>query len=242
MKKLLTVFLAVMMVSLLVVSCDDNSKEPVNSQASDKVYEIGDIGPAGGYVFYVADELKTITYVNKDGNTQTYQWKYLEAAPNDLDGKKSFGCNGPDQSRSAAGTSKSIGSGRENTRKLVNSMGTSADISTGMANTNNIGTDYAAYLCDDYKNSYKGEEFTDWFLPSSEELEEMYKNLKAVGKGGTWQSGIYWSSSEDTSYPRIKAFVVNFGSSTEEAEAEVASRCLDGSAYTAFIRPIRAFK
>jgi hypothetical protein len=52
-------------------------------------------------------------------------------------------------------------------------------------------TDCAAQLCDALV--YGG--YSDWFLPSKDELNQMYVNLKAQGVGG--YAGYYhWSSSE----------------------------------------------
>jgi len=45
--------------------------------------------------------------------------------------------------------------------------------------------------------SYGG--FDDWFLPCKDELDLMYKNLKAHGLGG-FGDGWYWYSSEGNIY------------------------------------------
>ena len=40
---------------------------------------------------------------------------------------------------------------------------------------------------------YKGSGYTDWFLPSKDELNEMYKQKNLIGGFADWE---YWSSSE----------------------------------------------
>ena len=68
-------------------------------------------------------------------------------------------------------------------------------VGTGLANTNAIfsqngtGTAYAAGLA----RAYAGGGYSDWFLPSQDELNELYLNKAAIGGfGSAW----YWSSSE----------------------------------------------
>ena len=76
--------------------------------------------------------------------------------------------------------------------------GTSTDIGTGAANTAAIvagcsETGIAARICDELVlNGY-----SDWFLPSKDELDLMYENLKLNGIGG-FADGNYWSSSESS--------------------------------------------
>ena len=70
-------------------------------------------------------------------------------------------------------------------------------IGTGVTNTANIvGYDTAnktnaAWIC----KNYTGGGYTDWFLPSKDELSLMRQNLYARGFGN-WSSATYWSSSE----------------------------------------------
>jgi hypothetical protein len=52
----------------------------------------------------------------------------------------------------------------------------------------------AAQLC----AAFEAGGFKDWFLPSKDELDLMYKNLKPKGLGSFKQSW-YWSSSGDNS-------------------------------------------
>jgi hypothetical protein len=74
---------------------------------------------------------------------------------------------------------------------------TATAIGTGLANTNTIianqgatSTNYAAGLA----RAYTGGEYTDWFLPSKDELKKLYRNKGLV----CCFAGIhYWSSSEN---------------------------------------------
>ena len=47
------------------------------------------------------------------------------------------------------------------------------------------------------------ESYTDYFLPSKDELVWVYVNLHVVGKGG-FSNVRYWSSSEATAAPNSK--------------------------------------
>ena len=102
--------------------------------------------------------------------------------------------------------------------------GTSIDVGTGATNTTAI-INYcpingiAAQLCDAYSVTVNGVTYSDWFLPSSGELNLMYQNkatitISALENGGssftiseTWtedgitdEYGPYWSSSEYLTY------------------------------------------
>lgn len=76
---------------------------------------------------------------------------------------------------------------------------TGTGYSTGSSNTaqivNLLGTgNYAASKC----KSYSGGGYNDWYLPSKDELNLMYTNLKAAGlvNFSTGYGSYYWSSSE----------------------------------------------
>jgi len=137
------------------------------SGAQSGTYEIGDTGPAGGIVFYDKG------YVS-DG------WRYLEAAPASTEFMAEWGAF---EEYLPAGTEESVGSGRRNTRLVVDWLNRTGEIGR------------AAQEC--AAMSVNG--FSDWFLPSIGELDLMYENLKrkSLGSfGGNW----YWSSSQNSMY------------------------------------------
>jgi len=72
---------------------------------------------------------------------------------------------------------------------------TGVNIGTGQMNTNIIvaaygNADYAAYNCDSYSN----DGYSDWYLPSIDEMNELYKAKDEIGNFNN--SGVYWSSTE----------------------------------------------
>jgi hypothetical protein len=134
-------------------------------------YTLHDTGPAGGIIFY-------------DKGSYSDGWRYLEAAP------VSTECKGKEWSKYdtlIGGTETSIGTGQSNTAKIVKWLNSSYD--------SYYGRDRAAQLC--YYLTEGG--YRDWFLPSKDELNLMYKNLKVNGVGDFADSG-YWSSSEYATY------------------------------------------
>jgi hypothetical protein len=143
-------------------------------QSAAKVYALGDIGPAGGWVFY-------------DKGAYSGGWRYLEAAPRNAGGDIQWGLFDKDVS----GTGTAVGTGKRNTRLILEALGRAGQ--TGMA----------AQLC----AAFAAGGFKDWFLPSRDELNLMYKNLKVRGLGN-FQPGVYWSSSGlDDTYAWDQYFV-----------------------------------
>ena len=77
-------------------------------------------------------------------------------------------------------------------------MGTHTSIGTGQANTTAIINgcpipDIAARICDQYSITVDGVTYDDWYLPSKNELNQMYFTGNLIGGFGT---KTYWSSSE----------------------------------------------
>jgi hypothetical protein len=129
-------------------------------------YEIGDTGPAGGNIFITPS-----TAGNSTG-------KYFEAAPVSGYVTRTWATavNSNRISAVAGAEGTAIGTGAQNTIDIV-------------AQAGNVAASSAAAYASDY--TYGG--FSDWFLPSSDELNQMYLNRIAVG-GFTTE--IHWSSSE----------------------------------------------
>ena len=93
--------------------------------------------------------------------------------------------------------------------------GTSTDYGTGQANTNAMmaQTGYtggAAEVCDVYTNTETGTGvYSDWYLPSKDELNKLYLNRVAIGGFADYY---YWSSSEGNA---IFAWMQGFHSSSQ---------------------------
>lgn len=108
--------------------------------------------------------------------------------------------------------SAGFGAGINNSNKIYKTLG----------NPQNEPDEYAAILC--IKLSANG--YNDWYLPSKNELNEMYLNKNIIG-GFTIFA--YWSSTEkDVS----RAWFQNFGSGTQVTQSKLSS-------YS--VRPVRYF-
>jgi len=111
-------------------------------------------------------------------------WRYLEAAPAETEFRAQWGAYQQD----VPGTGTAVGSGKRNTQLIVERL----------KQLNESGR--AAQLCE----SLNFDGFNDWFLPSKDELDLMYKNLRQKGLGSftttedkTNWTHIYWSSSQN---------------------------------------------
>jgi len=134
----------------------------------------GFIGASGGYVFFDKGEISN-------------GWRYLEAAPNDLVYNGSnlikWGCIGT----SILQTSKDVGTGLENTNRIITAC-----------NASNC----AARICSDY--SVNG--LSDWFLPSQDEMGIMSFSLNGIVDLGTYTDQVHWTSSQ---YDAATAWIYN---------------------------------
>ena len=112
-----------------------------------------------------------IFYVKEGGYSDG--WMYLEAASCDISSGISWGCYGT-SIPGADGTA--VGTGKQNTIDIVAECAT-VDIAAELSATLNWGG------------------YSDWFLPSKDELNLMYVNLKVYGVGD-FADAYYWSSSQ----------------------------------------------
>ena len=226
MNKLRLLVAAGLLFTFLLNSCSNEMSGPVlGDPPSDAQYHVGDIGPAGGYVFYDKGEFS-------DG------WRYLEAAPAGWSGHSEdptyvFGYNWSYGSGfKVSGTKTEVGTGEANTVELVAAMGNFAY--TDPNNPNKTTWQYAAKICADYERGG----YDDWFLPSINELKLMYENLKKR-KQGSFSDYSYWSSSEcDGKYTWEQFFYVYAGSTSfPVANLPYAS----GRYVYGRVKPLRAF-
>jgi hypothetical protein len=161
-------YVAIVLGFLTIASCTTFKLSGIQDtqSISKPVWGIGDRGPAGGIVFY-------------DKGRYSDGWRWLEAASRD----QSMGVRWGGYGTSVGGTSTAIGSGSANTAAIVAAYGVAEPFQSR--------TDYPAKLCDDYDDGT----YSDWFLPSKDELDRMYTKLHVVAVGGFAAAG-YWSSSE----------------------------------------------
>jgi hypothetical protein len=129
----------------------------------------------------------------------------------------------------AATEDQSTGIQWYNNNDYTTTGATGTAIGTGLSNTNTIitsqgatSTSYAAGLA----RAHNGGGYTDWYLPSKDELNKLYLNRIAIGG---FAGNYYWSSTEyDFDYAWYQYFTVGYrGNSAKN--------------YSNYVRAIRAF-
>jgi uncharacterized repeat protein (TIGR02543 family) len=200
-------------------------------------------GPAGGLVFY------------ENPNHATDGWRYLEAAPYGWydgdthspgaysgDGDPYFQWGASGYAVDSPETEEAIGSGATNTANILDYHDTlwtsypeKGDYYTNPTeyDSSSDGT-VAAKVCADYSLENEGVTYDDWFLPSKDELNLMYQNLKVQGLGGLsvhfYTSYYYWSSTKNSlNYVWYQNFANGYQNGTYQGYAVY------------WVRPIRAF-
>jgi hypothetical protein len=148
-------------------------------------YEVGDVGPAGGWVFHISD-----------GGLHG-----LEAAPVDqgVDQDGGYGAEWGCYGETVPGTfGTAVGTGQANTALIV-------------AHTCSINPQYGgnAHEAANLAIAYSVNGYADWFLPSEDEAELMYRNLQVNDIGGFAGGGraYYWSSTERNDFAASVIFM-----------------------------------
>jgi hypothetical protein len=197
---------------------------PAAAPAPVQAYKIGDKGPAGGLICY-------------DKGNYSDGWRYLEAAPADtektavffkhgnfgswgvnrLDGNNPLLYGMTNKGYREILSKPEIGYGKQSSEFVLQSIITASEWDT------------AIQVCDELVVNG----FDDWFLPSLNELSQMYGNLARKGLGGFAREP-YWSSTAymDT-WALNRACYVNFHDGDNQQRMEMAK--------TARVRAMRQF-
>lgn len=186
-------------------------KITVESGDQAETYSVGSVGPGGGIIFYVAPTPFSC------GPTMNLTCSYLEAAP----------ASGTD----AWVDANYLWSGNTNTAIGSDARGTV--IGTGYRNTLAIvgqaGGGNTASRAATVARAYRGpNNLSDWFIPSLDELTQLYQNQVTVGISNSFDD--FWSSNEaDADHAMIQWFQGDGGTYWN----------IKGSLNA--VRPIRAF-
>jgi len=175
---------------------------PVNGKC-----KIGNTGPGGGIVFYVAP-------------TPQSWGQYLEVAPATWNGSstdpEARWCDVTNISLSNAVADPEL-------KKLIGT-----EIGKGKGNTQLMST-YCKSGAGNLATAYRGGGKSDWFLPSKNELNQMYAIYVAGLTLGDFSAGLYWSSSE---LSMNWAHAMDFKNGYDDTSYKQ-------NAY--YVRPVRAF-
>ena len=182
---------------------------PGSTCATGGLCSIGDIGPGGGYVFYISGTTIDSATGISDGGT------YLEVAP------KGWSAPGSEYqgqwaaaATSVSGTSRAVGQGAENTRKIIAALPSTTNLAKVTADL-----------------TYGGK--SDWFFPSSDEVKAMYTNLFAASKGDFSASNYWASTQDDLNSSPSRADTYWFGAGNTYSPTDKLN--------SYYLRPIRAF-
>jgi hypothetical protein len=179
---------------------------------------VGDTGPGGGKIFYKA------TTPFACGPTRSATCTYLEAAPYlwfaGLADPTRRWADTPYQNTAVnnatspqTATGFEIGWGYRNTRAII--LQGNSDTATS-----------AAALADSHTVTVSGVVYDDWFLPSKEELNQLFVARTTVGG---FVAAYYWSSSESSAFSAWRRYFLD----GDQDNGNKAS--------SNYVRPVRAF-
>ena len=175
------------------------------------VYTVGQTGPGGGKIFYVAPSPFAC------GPTLATTCTYLEAAPTsnavanywtDVTRTWSTGANQSVSVPNANGTT--IGTGYKNSLAIV-------------AQAGNVEASSAAVAARNYAGPNS---LSDWYLPSKDELNQLFLQKTTVGG---FVDSYYWSSSEFAAFNAWLRYFLN------------GYQNFPNKSLTYYVRPVRAF-
>ena len=208
--KLTFSFFLVLLLSMQI-SCKSESSD--NPAAPAVTYQLRDIGPGGGYIFYI------------NPNAATDGWTYLEAAPTD----QSTGVQWGGYGTPVSGTGTAIGTGKNNTTLILAKLGTLSE------------TGRAAQLCNAYTSNGTTGWFLPskdelyqmcWILHSRRRNGSVTENNPVYGTNrvGGFVNDSYWTSSEDNGNEAwCQTFLDGFQFANPKSDSTVR------------VRPVRAF-
>lgn len=130
-------------------------------------YQMRDQGPAGGWIIY-------------DKGSFSNDWRYIEAAPEDISAKQEWGTSGT----TTGATGINVGDGKQNTDLIIA----------------NDSTSEAALACTNLSLNRWGITYDDWYLPSENEFNRIDSVLYSEPNDyGLKIDKFYWTSTEDNS-------------------------------------------
>jgi len=193
--------------------------------------KIGDLGPAGGIIVY-------------DAGSQQPWGRFLEVAP------KSCEHSGlpwaelevtPTLSPEDQVSGKAIGTGKTNTKRIVDHAASFKPLGSKKTKQNSPGKMpmFAAVQASMECNGFK-----DWFLPSKDELNEACRQLShsRIGRQltpfGQFDRGYYWTSSD---YNGKTAWSQYFADCQQFDRVQTLRGNVSGAQRPFLVRPMRAF-
>ena len=185
MKKIILSFVLFCLSVALFSQQVKNSKSEISEKSTFvPQYKIGYEGEGGGIVFYVSQE----GFVVYDGMGGEKLCHYLEMS------KSTLGASSWSPATGYANTFAGLGYGKFNTKKILNYY----------EEFNLTEENCAAYRCSVYSTEKTA--VGEWFLPSKDELNEMYKTMgKTVILDA--EDNLFWSSLD---YNNLFACLQNF--------------------------------
>ena len=188
----------------------------VSATSSVTTYSIGDFAH-GGIVFWVDETGQHGLVCAKNNQTHTY------TTDNDT--------ITTGWSATAVGNTQAKGdgpyAGKANTSIII-----AANVALG---DNSTVSTYAARICNELQITEGGKTYSDWYLPSKEELNLMYQNRATIDAtagangGSNFANAMYWSSVE---YNSDRAWSHFFGTDVQDHQ---------GKGVPGMVRAVRAF-